>query len=164
MNKGFSLIECVVYILCLTIIFGLLGELVFRFYIRINSDLKTIQQFTNSIVCLNNVIHDLCETMSTEAMKRVNHDTIWLGLKSGEVIWALKEDRLYRYFKSLKVDGGRPNKTASLMMRNVLNFDVVKCLHNNDQLLNSLSGFKIILQLHNGLDNFEHHVAIRGVG
>jgi hypothetical protein len=136
--------------------------MVFRFYIRINTDVKSVQQFTHSIVCLNNVIHDLCEAMSTDAMKKVEHDTIVLGLKNGDVTWALKEDRLYRYFKKFGVNGAMPHKTASLMMRNVLNFDVVKCLSNNEQFMNSFSGFKVVLQLPNALHNFEHYVAVRG--
>lgn len=161
MNKGFSLVECVVYVLCLTIVFGLLGEMVFKFYLRINSDLKSIQQFTNSAVCLNNLICDLYQAMSSEAVKKEERNAIIIKLKDGEVVWALKEGKLYRYFKKFGLDGHRPNKTASLMMRNVLDFDIDKYI-NNVSLMNFLSGFKINLKLDSALNTFEHHVAIRG--
>jgi len=162
MNKGFSLIECVIYILCLTILFGLLGELVFGFYLRINKDLKIIQQFTNSMVCLNNIVHDLCLAMSTEAIKTVEHGTILLSLKTGQVTWALKDNKLYRYFK--KFDGGKRNKSASLMMRNVLDFDVVRCMGNHESFQHVYSGFKIVLKADSILNDFDHKVAVRSLG
>jgi len=70
MNKGFSLIECIVYLLLITIIFGLLGEMVFKFYVRVDNDLKSIRRITSSLVCLNCIIHDLYQAMSTEAVKK----------------------------------------------------------------------------------------------
>jgi len=161
MSRGFSLVECVVYILCLTIIFGLLGEMIFGFYIRINKDIKEIQQFTNSIVCLNTIVHDLCQAVSTDATMSAEHGTIILGLKTGRVTWALNQDKLYRYFKKFKPSSGRSHKTASLMMRNVLDFDVINYLQNHDQVINACEGFKIVLKLDNRFNNFEHHVAIR---
>lgn len=162
MNKGFSLMECVVYIICLTIIFGLLGEMVFRFYLRIDSDLKSVHQLTSSLVCLNNIIHDLSLMASSDAIKKIEYDMIVFKQATGDVMWQLKGDKLYRSFKKFGLGSKMPNTTVSLMMQNVTKFDLVKCFQNDGQLANSLAGFKIILKSRDMAKTFEHHMAIRG--
>lgn len=137
--------------------------MVFSCYIRINKDLKSIQKFTNSLVCLNNIVHDFCQAMSTESVKDAEHGTMHLKLNNGSVTWALKDNQLYRYFKKSNIGGGRPNKSACLMMRNVLDFDVIKCLDYQNDSAASRVGFKIVLKLNDIFRSFEHHVAIRGL-
>lgn len=155
-KRGFSLFECVIYILCLTVVFGLMGEFVSRFYFRIATDMSSVQGAVDSFVCFNQILYDLRHLVARGTVKKIDSHTTMLYMDDGVVSWILKNGRLYRCSHRIGNDHSERRNGVSLMMKHVASFDIYT------ELSAWGSFMRVVLRFDNPtLDSYEQCVALR---